>query len=148
MQLNKRELRKSIFVEKYKRYKNNRTFMIRARQLEKSMIKIAFRLKVFKKRKKIEKFNINENEEERWSKILDKNVLKIVTQKFLLRIIVQDLETLLDGEWLNDQLLNFYFQLISERSIYEKNTNVELPLCFCYNTFFIKKLTKDFKSYK
>ncbi|XP_043661122.1 uncharacterized protein LOC122625198 [Drosophila teissieri] len=57
--------------------------------------------------------------------------------KFNLHITSEDIRTFVDGEWLNDEVINFYMSLLTERS--EKRAG-ELPATYAMNTFFVPRL--------
>lgn len=59
-----------------------------------------------------------------------------IIQKFCIPITVGDLKTLRPPNWLNDEVINFYFELISQRS----NQNTTYPRLHIFNTFFYSKL--------
>uniref|UniRef100_A0A336K222 CSON013837 protein n=1 Tax=Culicoides sonorensis TaxID=179676 RepID=A0A336K222_CULSO len=61
---------------------------------------------------------------------------EVIINKFNLRITRNDLNTLVGTTWLNDEVINFYMNLIMERA--EKRT--DLPKSYCFNTFFIPTL--------
>lgn len=62
----------------------------------------------------------------------------LIVEENGIEIRVKDLETLKGNNWLNDEIINFYFQLIQRRSIANKEqTNVKV---YCFNTFFYKRL--------
>lgn len=52
-------------------------------------------------------------------------------------ISVYDLRTLRDGQWLNDNVIDFYLSMVSERS---KESNGQLPTCFAFSTHFFSTL--------
>lgn len=54
-----------------------------------------------------------------------------LSHKFGLKITRQNLITLKPGEWLDDNIVNFYMELIDERS----RAKPELPSTFCFNSF-------------
>lgn len=60
---------------------------------------------------------------------------QIISEKFSLTITRKDMETLSGLNWLNDEVINFYFSLIVERS---KNDNYSNA--YAFNTFFYPKL--------
>lgn len=66
----------------------------------------------------------------------------LLVTKFNIRITRKDIETLKKLNWLNDEIINFYFRMIVERS---KETD-NLPSVYATNTFFYSKLTS--KGYK
>jgi len=61
---------------------------------------------------------------------------EVVVSKFGQNITRNDLCTLLNLNWLNDEVINFYMNLIIERS----KENENLPKAYCMNTFFIPTL--------
>lgn len=60
----------------------------------------------------------------------------MLAQKFNLNITRADLQTLSGLNWLNDEVINYYMELIKERSAEEEH----LPNTHVMNTFFIPKL--------
>lgn len=56
-----------------------------------------------------------------------------------------DLRSLKPGEWLNDEVINFYIGLVNERAK-ERSMQLGSPRIFCYGTFFYTKLA-DKKGY-
>lgn len=61
---------------------------------------------------------------------------EVIISKFNLKITRNDLNTLVGMTWLNDEVINFYMNLIMERA--EQRT--DLPKAYCFNTFFIPTL--------
>uniref|UniRef100_A0A2H1V9R3 SFRICE_003373 n=1 Tax=Spodoptera frugiperda TaxID=7108 RepID=A0A2H1V9R3_SPOFR len=61
---------------------------------------------------------------------------KVLIEKFKLKIYKEDLETLSERNWLNDKVIDFYMNLIMERS--EERNN--LPKVYAMNTSFYPKL--------
>ena len=61
-----------------------------------------------------------------------------ITQKFNIAITGKDIQTLADGAWLNDEVINFYVSLIAERS---KNS-CDLPKVHSFSSFFYTQLSK------
>ena len=74
-----------------------------------------------------------------------KNVLgpgnpgEVFVSGFNAEITRSDLSTLRDTTWLNDEVVNFYFNLIKQRSEKDKN----LPKVHVFNTFFYPKIMKS-----
>ena len=62
-----------------------------------------------------------------------------IIQKFCIPITVKDLKTLRPPNWLNDEIINFYFELMHQRS--KENSN--LPKIHIFNTFFYPKLKSN-----
>jgi len=64
-------------------------------------------------------------------------------EKFNYTLTVKDISTLKGLNWLNDEVINFYFELLKERS----NNNENLPNIHIMNTYFYSKyLEKGYKS--
>ncbi|XP_037938728.1 uncharacterized protein LOC119671920 isoform X2 [Teleopsis dalmanni] len=59
--------------------------------------------------------------------------------KFNLNATTRDLNTLTGKQWLNDEVINFYMNLLTERSE-KKNKTHGLPKVYSMNTFFIPRL--------
>lgn len=64
-----------------------------------------------------------------------RSVNRVFVEKFHLRITGHDLRTLSGKEWLNDEVINFYVNLIQERS-----KDSKLPSVYAFSTFFYPKL--------
>ncbi|XP_052889266.1 uncharacterized protein LOC128297625 [Anopheles moucheti] len=65
---------------------------------------------------------------------------QVVMTKFNLQITGNDLVTLQDLNWLNDAVINFYMELLRERS--ELKRDQGLPKVYTMNTFFLPQLLK------
>ncbi|CAG9771880.1 unnamed protein product [Ceutorhynchus assimilis] len=63
---------------------------------------------------------------------------EVLVNKFNLRVTRRDLMTLAGLNWLNDEVINFYMNLIMERG-----ENSKWPKSYAFNTFFYPKLLKD-----
>ncbi|KAG5365906.1 Ubiquitin-like-specific protease 1 [Yarrowia sp. B02] len=61
----------------------------------------------------------------------------VIIDKFRIDIKGDDIHKLKDGKWLNDNVINFYFSMISERS---KKAEGKLPVIGCMVTQFFKNL--------
>ncbi|KAH8235844.1 hypothetical protein KR032_008950 [Drosophila birchii] len=61
----------------------------------------------------------------------------IIVSRFNLRIHRRDLHTLIPGQWINDEIINFYFNMLTERS---EQRSGELPSVYAYSTFFMNRL--------
>ena len=55
---------------------------------------------------------------------------------FQINITRKDIDTLKTRQWLNDEVINFYLQMIAERS----KDNNNLPNVYAFNTFFYPKI--------
>ncbi|KNC96676.1 uncharacterized protein SPPG_07888 [Spizellomyces punctatus DAOM BR117] len=65
----------------------------------------------------------------------------VVVSGFNVDMTKTDIRTLLDGNWLNDEVINFYGQLIMTRA---KEDLARYPKLHCFNTFFYKYLTQNY----
>ncbi|KAI1714256.1 sentrin-specific protease [Ditylenchus destructor] len=65
------------------------------------------------------------------------NLNEVFTKGFDVDILRKDLLSLRGLEWLNDEVVNFYMNLICERS----RENSDLPKTYAFNTFFYPNLT-------
>lgn len=68
-------------------------------------------------------------------------------QKTNLEVTRADFECMKPGQWLNDEVINFYIALLQERDTKRKMQN-KGPKCFFFNTFFFHKLGSNGYSYK
>ncbi|NXC37554.1 SENP2 protease, partial [Penelope pileata] len=66
---------------------------------------------------------------------------EVMSSAFKLRITREDIHTLADIQWLNDEVINFYMNLLMERGKKEG-----YPSVYAFSTFFYPKL--DFGGYK
>ncbi|XP_034824111.1 sentrin-specific protease 2-like isoform X2 [Maniola hyperantus] len=64
---------------------------------------------------------------------------QLLVEKFNLRIHRRDLQTLAGLNWLNDEVINFYMNLLMQRSEERK----DLPRVYATNTFFYPKLMQS-----
>ncbi|XP_038222917.1 sentrin-specific protease-like isoform X2 [Zerene cesonia] len=64
---------------------------------------------------------------------------QVFIEKFNLRITRRDLQTLHDLNWLNDEVINFYMNLLMQRCEERK----DLPKVYATNTFFYPKLMQS-----
>ena len=60
---------------------------------------------------------------------------EILSSRFKLQITRGDIQTLENGQWLNDEVINFYMNLLVER-----NENQGYPALHVFSTFFYPKL--------
>src|SRR6185312_3181587 len=65
----------------------------------------------------------------------------VLVDKFNIEIKREDLQKLKPGRWLNDELINFYVELLMERSKKTATT------CHFFNTHFFSLLTNRGKGY-
>uniref|UniRef100_A0A0P4WT40 Ubiquitin-like protease family profile domain-containing protein n=1 Tax=Scylla olivacea TaxID=85551 RepID=A0A0P4WT40_SCYOL len=64
---------------------------------------------------------------------------EVLIEKFHIQITRRDIKTLDGLNWLNDEVINFYMNLLMERS--QKNDSY--PRVYAFNTFFYPKLSKS-----
>ncbi|KAH8301370.1 hypothetical protein KR059_001404, partial [Drosophila kikkawai] len=70
---------------------------------------------------------------------LQGSIGQVIVTKFHLQISRYDIRTLFGGNWVNDNVINFYMELLNERS--KKNAG-KLPSVYAMNTFFMPRLLK------
>ncbi|XP_020805402.1 uncharacterized protein LOC110181838 [Drosophila serrata] len=75
-----------------------------------------------------------------FNNLINGNPHQVVSSKFNLQITRNDIRTLLGSSWLNDEVINFYMNLLTERS--EKRSG-ELPSVYAMNTFFVPRLLQN-----
>uniref|UniRef100_A0A1A9W680 Ubiquitin-like protease family profile domain-containing protein n=1 Tax=Glossina brevipalpis TaxID=37001 RepID=A0A1A9W680_9MUSC len=63
---------------------------------------------------------------------------QVLVSKFNLNITRRDIHTLCGHSWLNDEVINFYMNLLTDRG--EKKNRNGLPTVYAMNTFFIPRL--------
>ncbi|XP_062893099.1 sentrin-specific protease 1 [Mobula hypostoma] len=66
------------------------------------------------------------------------NADEVLSEAFRLTITRKDIQTLNHLNWLNDEVINFYMNLLVERSL-----SPSLPSLHAFNTFFFPKLKSD-----
>ncbi|XP_062138795.1 uncharacterized protein LOC133847641 [Drosophila sulfurigaster albostrigata] len=64
----------------------------------------------------------------------------LLVSKFSLNITRSDISTLTGSCWLNDEIINFYMNLLTDRSEIKKG---KLPSVYAMNTFFIPRLLQN-----
>lgn len=72
-----------------------------------------------------------------WDETLDRRETQ--AHKYGLKITRDNLITLKPGQWLDDMIINFYMEMIDERS----RNNSNLPSTFCFNTFLYTKFVAE-----
>lgn len=63
----------------------------------------------------------------------------MVAEGFNVSVLKKDIQTLRPGEWLNDEVINFYGNLIMARS----KESTTLPKVHVFSTFFYKTLSEN-----
>lgn len=66
---------------------------------------------------------------------------QMLISKFNMSITRRDIATLLGKTWLNDEVINFYMNLLTERG--ELRANEGLPKVYAMNTFFVPRLLQS-----
>lgn len=65
---------------------------------------------------------------------------EVLVSKFNLNITRRDIHTLLGHNWLNDEVINFYMNLLTERGEKRGGGSDGLPTVYAMNTFFVPRL--------
>ncbi|XP_017003786.2 sentrin-specific protease 1-like [Drosophila takahashii] len=91
-------------------------------------------------RKEIQLIPLTKEHMRRYNELMTGDLASVLVVKFNMRITRRDIRTLLDGEWLNDEVINFYMNLMTERS--EKRPG-DLPATYAMNTFFVPRLLQS-----
>ncbi|PHJ16155.1 ulp1 protease c-terminal catalytic domain-containing protein, partial [Cystoisospora suis] len=61
--------------------------------------------------------------------------------KFNIALTTNELDCLVGSNWLNDEVINFYMQMIQERNVKQRAQGQDIWKIFVFNTFFYAKLT-------
>ncbi|XP_049848276.1 sentrin-specific protease 1-like [Schistocerca gregaria] len=71
----------------------------------------------------------------------------VFVSRLNLELLVKDVKRLLDHRWLNDELINFWIAMLTERQkLYEEQRRAAIirwPKCHYFNSFFYMFLSKD-----
>lgn len=65
---------------------------------------------------------------------------KVLVEKFSMRIHRYDILTLVGTSWVNDEIINFYMNLLMDRS---KRRAGQMPRVYAMNTFFLQRLQQE-----
>eukprot|EP01084_Bolivina_argentea_P301643 520444_1 len=65
-----------------------------------------------------------------------------------LEVTVKDILTLEPGQWLNDEVMNFYMSLLQDRNLKRRQNNKKYVRALFMNTFFFTKLSSNSYNYK
>ncbi|KAM8718495.1 hypothetical protein ACLKA7_001665 [Drosophila subpalustris] len=76
----------------------------------------------------------------RYNELVHGPAQMVLVSKFSLNITRNDIRTLTGSCWLNDEIINFYMNLITERSQIKEG---KLPSVYAMNTFFIPRLLQN-----
>ncbi|KAH8254149.1 hypothetical protein KR032_008709, partial [Drosophila birchii] len=71
--------------------------------------------------------------------LLQGAINQVIVKKFNLEMCRSDIRTLFGSSWLNDNVINFYMELLTERS--EQNVG-QLPSVYAMNSYFLQRLTE------
>lgn len=66
----------------------------------------------------------------------------VISSGFKVDVCGRDMATLQPGRWLNDEVINFYLQLLRQRAARWREQDPSAPRVHCFNTFFYAKLTE------
>lgn len=123
---------------------------------EESLIEALEKLRISKKKKEIEKnifYKCKDNQAKVALAILnyaDGN--KLLLEKFNVRFQYSQIRCLRETQWLNDEVINFYFCMLQEHNTNNskstKNTEDMFPKIFTFSTFFFQSLTSNGYNYK
>ncbi|XP_017037258.1 uncharacterized protein Ulp1 [Drosophila kikkawai] len=80
---------------------------------------------------------LTEEHMKRFSELINGPPQQVLVNKFSLQIHRSDIRTLLGSSWLNDEVINFYMNLLTERSELRSD---QLPRVYAMNTFFVPRL--------
>ena len=89
---------------------------------------------------------LTEDEEDQVHLLMSSPGGEEIAKEFNQTILAAHLICLAPGTWLNDEVMNFYFNLIMKRSKAQCEKGEALR-CWCFNTFFLEKLTKGYVTY-
>ncbi|XP_034489618.1 sentrin-specific protease [Drosophila innubila] len=81
-----------------------------------------------------------EEHQQRYNELVHGPAQMVLVSKFSLNITRNDIRTLIGSCWLNDEIINFYMNLITDRS---QNKQGKLPSVYAMNTFFIPRLLQN-----
>ncbi|XP_030379709.1 uncharacterized protein LOC115627955 [Scaptodrosophila lebanonensis] len=65
---------------------------------------------------------------------------QVLVSKFSLNITRNDIHTLVGNRWLNDEVINFYMNMLTDRS---ERKSGKLPSVYAMNTFFVARLLQS-----
>lgn len=71
------------------------------------------------------------------------NQNQVLSQAFNADINGKDIQTLRGLNWLNDEIINFYMNLVCERSRELAESSPDYKRCYAFSTFFYPKLAKE-----
>lgn len=125
---------------------------------EESLIKALDKLRISKKKqKKIEKnifYKCKDNEVNTAKAILNcEDGNKLLLEKFNVRFLYSQIRCLRETQWLNDEVINFYFSMLQEHNTKNVNNagevqNSDFPKIYTFSTFFFQSLTSNGYNYR
>ncbi|KAN0022515.1 hypothetical protein ACTFIU_004709 [Dictyostelium citrinum] len=71
----------------------------------------------------------------------------IISELPIAEVKRSDIRLLLPGKWLNDEVINFYMEVLKIRDAEKKKSGGDFPKCHFFNTFFYPKLCNDNGTY-
>eukprot|EP01083_Nonionella_stella_P274581 932134_1 len=79
---------------------------------------------------------------------LSPNEVVVTPQGSNIEVNVRDLQTLEEGQWLNEEVMNFYMALLQDRNLKRIKDNPKHICVLFMNTFFFTKLSSNSYNYK
>ncbi|XP_017852416.1 sentrin-specific protease 2 [Drosophila busckii] len=82
-------------------------------------------------------FALTGEQQQLYNQIIQGPGHQVLVSKFSLNITRNDISTLIGSNWLNDEVINFYMNLLTDRSQQKEG---QLPSVYAMNTFFVPRL--------
>ncbi|XP_068159187.1 sentrin-specific protease 1-like [Drosophila tropicalis] len=83
---------------------------------------------------------ITDELQKRYNELIHGPPQQVLVSKFSLNITRNDIRTLIGSMWLNDEVINFYMNLLTDRS---QRKAGKLPSVYAMNTFFVPRLLQN-----
>lgn len=127
--------------QRYREYKRKdllelQKLSIAYQQKQQKLIEAAYRA-IPEEEKTFQVSPLTPQQEALVAKYLNGPLNQVMVNKFNITIIREDLQRLRPGQWLNDEVINFYIELLSEKA----NSNPRTR-CLFFNTHFFSLLTR------
>ncbi|XP_017106587.2 sentrin-specific protease 1-like [Drosophila bipectinata] len=84
--------------------------------------------------------DLEEHDCQKFNKLINGPRNEVLVEKFSMQIHRYDISTLVGGCWLNDKIINFYMNLLMDRS---KRQSGLIPSVYAMNSFFLQRLQHD-----
>ncbi|CRH02765.1 sentrin-specific protease 1, putative [Plasmodium relictum] len=146
-------------------YSDNKNKYIILKYDEDSLIEALEKLRIDKKKKKVYEREEEEEEKKKITKIdksifykcnkkdqyetaifilNQKNENKVLIEKFNVPLLYSQIKCLIDTQWLNDEVINFYLSMLQEYNEQKvKNDSSYFPKIFTFSTFFFQSLSSN-----